>query len=116
MAADLVVVVHLAWILFLIFGAFIGRHFPWVKWLHVAALTFSVLLQTFAWTCPLTMLEVRLREGTSEGYAGDFIAHYAERLVYLQAPREAVFAATILIVALSAWAYWPAKIALNAER
>src|SRR5574341_1842601 len=109
LAADLVVFIHLLWIVFIIGGAVIGRRTVWVKWLHVGALTFSFLLQGFHWICPLTYLEVWLRRGAdpSAGYPGDFLAHYAERLVYLPAPPAAVFCATVLIVGLSLWAYWP---------
>jgi cytochrome c biogenesis protein CcdA len=110
-AADLVVVFHLLWILFLVFGAFIGRHVFWVKWLHLSALTFSVLLQLFHWTCPLTFLEVSLRRRHDPdlGYAGDFLAHYAERLVYMQISPSLVFIATVMVVGLSAWAYRPGR-------
>ncbi len=107
LAADLTVLSHLLWILFIIFGALIGRRTAWVKWLHVGALVFSLLLQLFRWTCPLTYLEVwlRRRHDQSLGYSGDFLAHYAERLVYLQVSPPVVFLATLLVVGLSAWAY-----------
>ena len=106
-AADLVVVFHLLWILFLIFGAFIGRHVPWIKWLHLGALTFSVLLQLFHWTCPLTFLEVwlRHRHDPDLGYSGDFLASYAERLVYVPISPSIILLATVAVVGLSAWAY-----------
>lgn len=109
LAADVVVLIHLLWIVFIIGGALVGRWVRWVKWTHIVALTFSVLLQAFGWICPLTYLEnwLRRRHDPSLAYSGDFIAQYAERLVYLQAPRPAVFVVTLLIVALSAWAYWP---------
>ena len=109
LAADFLVVIHLLWIVFLIGGAMIGRWIVWVKWLHVGALTFSLLLQVFRWICPLTFLEVwlRRRADPSGGYPGDFLAHYAERLVYLPVPPDAVLLATVFIVGLSAWAYWP---------
>ena len=108
-AADAVVVIHLLWIVFIIAGASIGRRIVWIKWLHIGSLLFSLAMQLFHWICPLTRLEVWLRRrgNPTAGYAGDFIAHYAERLVYLPAPPQAVLAATIVIVSLSAWAYWP---------
>lgn len=107
--ADLVVGLHLLWILFLILGALPGRRLPWVKVLHLAALAFSLALQLFGWICPLTRLEVWLRAqgDPASGYAGDFLAHYAESLVYLQLPPAVVLAATVVIASLSAWAYWP---------
>ena len=111
LAADFVVLTHLLWILFIIFGALIGCQFVWVKWLHIGALIFSVLLQLFRWICPLTYLEIWLRRqhDPSLAYAGDFIAHYAERLVYLQVSRWAVLGVTFVVVGLSVWAYWPRK-------
>ena len=109
LAADTVVLIHLLWIGFIIAGAWIGRRITWVKRLHIGALIFSLALQVFHWICPLTLLEVWLRQHTNPtaGYAGDFIAYYAERLVYLPAPPEAVLVATIVIVSFSAWMYWP---------
>lgn len=120
-AADAVVVIHLLWIAFIIVGAAVGRRIVWVKWLHLGALLFSVLLQIFHWICPLTFLEVwlRRRADTTAGYPVDFIAHYAERLVYLPAPPEAIFALTIVIVGFSARMYWPqrgTRVSLNGSR
>ncbi len=108
-AADVVVVVHLLWIAFIIGGALIGRRLAWVMWVHIGALIFSVLLQVFGWICPFTYLEVwlRLQHDPALSYTGAFIAHYAERLVYLRTSREAVLIGTLLVVVLSAWAYWP---------
>lgn len=108
--ADLVVGLHLLWILFLILGAFPGRRRRWVRVLHLGALTFSLALQLCGWICPLTGLEVwlRARGDPASGYAGDFLAHYAESLVYLRLPPALVLAATALIASLSVWAYWPA--------
>ena len=107
MAADFVVMIHLAWILFLIFGALIGRYVAWVKRLHIGGLAFSVLLQVFSWYCPLTYLEVWLRDrhDPSLSYTGSFIAYYAERLVYLEVSREVVFVMTGLLIAFSVFLY-----------
>lgn len=107
-AADLVVVIHLAWILFLILGALVGRYVVWVKWLHIGGLAFSVLLQVFSWYCPLTYLEVwlRARHDPSLSYTGSFIAYYAERLVYLELSRSAVLAGTLGVIVSSSWLYW----------
>ena len=106
--ADIVVVVHLGWILFLIFGAIPGRRWRWVRWLHLGALAFSVALQSYSWICPLTYLEVWLRSlaGNVETYHSGFITHYAERLVYARLPRRVEFGATIIIVVASLWAYF----------
>ena len=105
--ADLVVGTHLAWILFLILGALLGRYVPWVKWLHIGGLVFSLLIQFLSWYCPLTHLEVWLRakHDPSLAYTGSFIAHYAERLVYLELPWMLVLIGTFGVIIFSAWLY-----------
>lgn len=107
LAADGLVLVHLLWIGFILFGALVGRRRRWVKWLHVGALAFSLCLQLFRWVCPLTYLEAWLRRQYDPAltYRGDFIAYYAERLVYLQVSPPALFVATLLVVGCSAWMY-----------
>ena len=109
LAADVVVVIHLFWIAFIIAGGVIARWIRWVKWIHIGSLSFSVLLQIFRWICPLTRLEgwLRQRADPAAGYPGDFIAHYAERLVYLPASPWMVLAATAVIVLIWVWVYWP---------
>ena len=108
-AADAVVVIHLLWILFLILGALPGSRWAGVKWTHLAALVFSIALQVFGWICPLTHLEVWLRQlGGAQPYEGTFIRQYIEQVVYVEIPRGALFAGTLLVVALSLWLYfWP---------
>lgn len=106
--ADAVVVFHLLWILFLIFGALLGGRIAWVKWLHLAALAYSLAMQAFHWICPLTLIELWLRRAhdPTGGYVGGFIGHYAQRLVYAPVPGEFLFVATLLIVGLTLWIYF----------
>lgn len=106
-AADAVVLLHLLWIVFLILGAFPGRRRAWVKWTHLGALAYSIALQGFGWICPLTHLEAGLRRlGGAQPYEGTFIRHYLEQLVYAEIPRAALFAGTLIVVALSLWLYF----------
>ena len=96
--ADIVVAVHLLWIMFLIFGALVGRRVRWAMWLHLGSLGFSVFLQVFGWLCPLTHLEVWLRGKSGGAYSGSFIQHYVEKLVYLDVSRTAVFIGTGVVI------------------
>ena len=111
MMADAVVLVHLAWIVFLFIGAWWGRKHLAAGIVHVGGLLFALLIQITGWYCPLTTLEYALREkaGPQAGaYAGSFIAHYAGELVYLDVGRGFVFAATLLLIGVNAWLYFRA--------
>ena len=50
--ADAVVFVHLLWILFLVFGAFLGSRNRKVRIIHVSGLACAILIQVFDWYCP----------------------------------------------------------------
>ena len=82
-AADAVLLLHLAFILFAALGALLvvwrGR---WV-WLHLPALAWGVWIELTHGICPLTPLENSLRRAAGEaGYAGGFIDHYLVPLIY----------------------------------
>lgn len=108
MLADSVVLLHFLWIAFLIFGALAGYYLRWVKVLHLGALIFSLMLQYFGWICPLTYLEVwlRQRQTPESGYSGSFIQHYVEKIVYPDMPPRVVLLGTLCVVAISAWVYF----------
>lgn len=110
LAADVVVVVHFAWILFLIGGFLIGRRMRWVRWMHISGLAYSVLLQIFSWICPLTYLEIWLRSRATSGepYPESFIAHYLERIIYMEVSRRWLFFLTALVICTSAVVYYKA--------
>ncbi len=105
--ADIVVVLHLFWILFLIVGAYWGRKYRLVGVVHAGGLSFAVISQLAGWYCPLTYLEVwlRHRQDPAQAYPGSFLAHYAERLVYVELPPAAIFLATVALVLVQAWFY-----------
>lgn len=83
LAADAVVVLHLAFILFVLFGALAVLRWPRLAWLHVPAATWGVMVELLHLYCPLTPLENRLREAAGQhGYSGGFIEHYLIPLIY----------------------------------
>lgn len=106
--ADITVFIHFLWILFLIFGAFLGVRYKAIKIIHISGLGFAVISQIFGWYCPLTYLEIWLRSlhDPTLSYTGSFIAHYLEKLVYIEVSRWIVFALTILICGFTAWNYF----------
>ncbi len=108
--ADVVIIVHLLWILFLIAGPYWGsRHRP-VMMIHGAGLVFALISQLFGWYCPLTILEVWLQEkrNAEQSYPGSFIAHYAKKLVYVDLSADIIFALTLALVGVTILTYWRA--------
>jgi hypothetical protein len=110
-AGDLVVLLHFFWILFLIFGAFPGRKYLPVKILHIAGLSFAFIMQIFGWYCPLTDLEIWLknRYEPSVTYKGSFIIHYVEKIVYIELPPWIIFLLTVILIAISVLIYHRGK-------
>ncbi len=108
LAADFVVLIHFLWIVFLIFGAFTGRKYLLVKILHIAGLGFSVIMQVFGWYCPLTHLEIWLRQRHDPmlTYKGSFIIYYVKKIVYIELSPVIIFVLTLILVSISAYLYY----------
>src|SRR5437764_12343559 len=82
-AADAVVLLHAAFVLFVMFGGLLVLRWRWIAWLHVPAVLWGVAIEFGGWVCPLTPLEVYLRRaGGGVGYEGDLIAHYVLPSLY----------------------------------
>ncbi len=83
LAADLLVVLHLAFILFVMLGGLLVWRRGWLAWLHLPAVAWGALLEFYGWLCPLTPWEQQLRLAAGEaGYSGGFIAHYLLPILY----------------------------------
>ena len=82
-AADAIVVLHLAFIAFVLFGAWLVLRLRWIAWLHLPAFAWGAAVQFFDGECPLTPLEQWLRElAGEEGYTGGFVEHYIVPIIY----------------------------------
>ena len=83
LSADLVLIVHLAFIIFVMLGGFLVLRRPRLIWLHLPTVVWGALSEFLGVICPLTPLETALRElGGGSGYEGDFIAHYITAVIY----------------------------------
>ena len=81
--ADLILLFHLAFVLFVVLGGLLVLRRPRLAWLHLPCAAWGVLIEFAGWICPLTPLEVSLRiRGGETGYAGDFIGHYVTAVLY----------------------------------
>jgi hypothetical protein len=82
-AATVVAAVHLAVVLFLVGGGFAARRRRGLRWAHLAVVTAVVTVALLRAPCPLTELELWLRErGGVDAYRGGFIEHYLVRPVH----------------------------------
>ena len=86
-AATLILLVHLAWIAFVIFGALWTRGRPVWTTLHIVALLWGIAVEAGPWPCPLTLAEqyFESRAGIA-GYQGSFLVHTLDAVVYPNLP------------------------------
>lgn len=106
-AAEVVMLFHFAFVLFGVLGGLLGLADPRLLWLHAPVIVWSSVVNLFAWTCPLTPLEKRLRVAAGgDGYTGGFITHYVGPLVYPGGmPRKLELTAAVSIVVWNALVY-----------
>lgn len=116
LAADLLLFGHVLFVAFVVLGlalVLIGKLWgwawvrnPWFRFAHLAAIGIVVLQSWVGLICPLTTWEMALRERAGDVvYAGSFISHWLESLLYFQAPAW-VFAACYTgfgIVVIASW-------------
>lgn len=81
--ADVLVVLHLLFVLFVVLGGLLVlRRRRWA-WAHLPAAVWGALIEFGNWVCPLTPLENRLRLlGGEAGYRGGFVEEYVIPLLY----------------------------------
>lgn len=81
--ADGLVIVHFAFIAFVVAGGLLVLRRRWVAWLHVPAVVWGAAIEVGGWICPLTPWENQLRLAAGErGYTGGFIEHYIIPIIY----------------------------------
>lgn len=100
--ADAVLFLHLAFILFALFGAVLTLRWRWMPLLHLPAAFWGCFVEFTGRPCPLTYLEndLLLRAGLS-GYPEGFIEHYLLELIYppgLTQEIQLTLAAVVIIV------------------
>ncbi|WP_168016868.1 DUF2784 domain-containing protein [Halomonas salinarum] len=97
LAADAILVVHAAFVVFVILGLALtlaGKPLgwqwvrnPWFRLAHLVAIGFVVLQAWLGALCPLTVWEMALRERAGDVvYSGSFVAYWLHQLLFYQAP------------------------------
>ena len=106
--ADLVVIFHAAFVLFVVLGGLLVLRKRWLMWVHLPAALWGALIEFAGWVCPLTPLENALRRrGGEAGYTGDFIDHYIVPVLYPEGlTREHQILLGLLVVVINGLIYW----------
>jgi hypothetical protein len=83
LAADLIVALHAAFVLFVVAGGVLALRWPKAAWVHLPAAAWGAIIELTGWICPLTPLENALRQRAGDDtYAGDFLAEYLLAALY----------------------------------
>ncbi len=107
--ADLVLVVHLAFVVFVLCGGLLALRWRWIAWAHLPAAAWGAVVEFSGWACPLTPLENWLREQAGEtGYRSDFVAYYLLPVLYpndLTRDVQLMLGTVVLVINLSAYGW-----------
>lgn len=106
--ADLVLIVHLAFVVFVLCGGLLVLRWRWIAWLHVPAIAWGAFVEFRGWICPLTPLENWLRaQGGDISYRSDFVAQYLLPVLYPgDLTRDLQLLLGAVVIVLNAAVYW----------
>jgi hypothetical protein len=106
--ADLVLVLHLVFIVFVVAGGLLAARWRWAPLVHLPAALWGVFVEVTGRTCPLTPLENALRRTAGiSGYSGGFIEHYLLPVIYPPALSDCVqFVLAGLVVLTNGFIYF----------
>jgi len=107
LAAETVLLLHLAFIVFVITGAAGAARWRWLPLIHLPAAAWGVFVELTARACPLTTAENYLRtKAGAAGYSESFIEHYLLAIIYPAGlTREIQFALAAVVIAINAAIY-----------
>lgn len=110
--ADLVVVVHFLFVVFVVAGGLLAlRNLRWA-WVHLPLALWGFLVEAAGWICPLTPLEQHLRHLAGLApYQGGFLAHYLLPVLYPEGlSREVQWVLAAVVVGVNGvvygWVLW----------
>ena len=113
LAADVVLLAHFAFIVFVVIGGLLVLRLPRFAWLHVPAIAWAVFVEATGRICPLTYVDNAFRAHAGlAGYGGDFLSHYLLRLIYpagLTPATQGVLALIVVAVNAAIYARWFAR-------
>ena len=119
MLADAVLVLHLCFILFVVFGGLLALKWPWVAWVHLPAAAWGALVEITGWICPLTPWENAFRRAAGRAaYDSSFVEHYLAPLIYpASLTRDVQIVLGVIVLAINVGVYgvvWRRRVGTNA--
>ena len=114
--ATLVVVVHMAFVAFVVAGGVLALRWPRVAWVHLPAALWGALIALAGFICPLTPLENWLRaRGGAAAYDTGFLEHYLLPILYPASLTRGVQIATgVFVAGVNVLVYW--RVSLRSRR
>jgi len=105
---DLVLLLHLGFVLFVIGGGLLLVKWRGMVWIHLPAVAWGALVEFMGWICPLTPLENRLRALAGESATeADFIGRYLPTLLYpATLTREIQILLGMVVLFVNVALYW----------
>ena len=105
--ATAVVLLHLAFVVFVVIGGVLALRRPTLAFVHLPAAAWAIYVEWAGVLCPLTPLENSLRAAAGlEAYAGDFVAEYVFPILYPDGlTRGAQFVIGAVVLALNVAVY-----------
>ena len=106
--ATLVVLIHMAFVTFVVAGGVLALRWPRVAWVHLPAALWGAVIALVGWICPLTPFENWLRvRGGATPYDTGFLEHYLLPVLYPVAMTRGLQIATgAFVVLVNALVYW----------
>jgi Protein of Unknown function (DUF2784) len=106
--ADLVLIVHLTFVIFVLCGGLLVLRWRRIAWLHLPSAIWGTAVEYGGWICPLTPLENWLRaQGGETSYNSDFLAQYLLPVLYPEdLTRDLQLLLGTVVVVLNTAMYW----------
>lgn len=104
--ADATVLVHIAFVVFVVLGGALVVRWPRIAWLHIPAVAWGVWVVFARRVCPLTPLENWFRQqGGGPTYTETFIDHYLLPLLYPSLSRDIQYGLSGLVLVITTLVY-----------
>ena len=105
---DLVLVVHAAFVVFVMLGGLAVLRWPRLAWVHLPVVIWGAGIEFAGGICPLTPLENHWRRLAGEqGYTGGFVEQYVLAALYPEGLTRGVqLALGLLVIAVNAVIYF----------